>query len=241
MPSYSHSVAVQTADENTSLRARIQRMEKEREDAAKSEGSHLDTAGVDDLKSRNTAIQKEVADLERELQESRLVNVTELSHEYQRLESRRAYLYNENAGLRNIIAHQSREVKRATREVNAQQEIRRANDDYNATAKSDIRMFKERRDNSLKEISQLSSRETQLRTELRGDGNRHNLETEAKRLARENDEKDREIRELEDELRELEMPNDEPDEAGEDITRLREEYVELKSKLTEKKLVSQSL
>lgn len=216
-------------------------MEKEREDAAKSEGSHLDTAGVDDLKSRNTAIQKEVADLERELQESRLVNVTELSHEYQRLESRRAYLYNENAGLRNIIAHQSREVKRATREVNAQQEIRRANDDYNATAKSDIRMFKERRDNSLKEISQLSSRETQLRTELRGDGNRHNLETEAKRLARENDEKDREIRELEDELRELEMPNDEPDEAGEDITRLREEYVELKSKLTEKKLVSQSL
>lgn len=230
--------AVQAADENTALRTRLQRYEEE-DRAAKTVDytEPVDASVVDKLRRKNTALRAQNADLERELAELKTINVTELYHEYTRLNTRRAFLNNENSGLQRILANQRGDVRRATRAVNGQQEMRRQTEEQAASQKADIQMFKDRREHLQKETAQLSREEVQLQEELKYLGSHAgaSYEDEVKKLQEDNARKDEQIARLEAELGDTSNhghnSDNGSDTAQDEIATLREDYVRLKEQL----------
>lgn len=236
------SLAVQTADDNDTLRLRVKRLdEDEQRNNTVKTVEPLDTTSADRLKSKIGALRQDIADLEQELTELRLVNVTALKNQYQRLDNKRAHLNNENTSLRNVLANQSRDVRRATNTVNAFQEVRRQNEEQNASAKDDVRMFRERRAALMKESKQLNRKEARLQSELESiPVTAEALEMELERLAMENAKKSVDAEELESELAELRAQQadgaHEEEErrlstSAADVADMRREYVELKEQL----------
>lgn len=173
--------------------------------------------------------------METQLKELQTINVAELQHEYQRLDGRRAHLLNEIASLRRVIANQSKDVRRATRAVNGQQELRRQNNEHHASSNADIQMFKDRREALAKETQRLIRQERHLEAELEtlpasGEDN----EAVANRLKEDNAKKDQIIERLEATLRDMQQTNLQEGAAAypaDDLEHLREEYVRLNDKL----------
>lgn len=240
------SVAIQTAEENTALRLRMKRAEEdEQRENNNRTYEALDTTSADNMRSKNNALRDEIAELQHELDELRTVNVTDLHHQYQRLDGRRAYLHNENSSLRSVLANQRRSVRRATNNVNAYQEVRRQSEEQNAVAKSDIKMFKERREALQEETQKLARKEARLQNELATmPVSSEELESERRRLSDDNAKKAMQITELEllvDELKaeEAQKQNEEVHQASTtssvDIVDLRREYIALKEEMKELK------
>ncbi|CAG9583574.1 hypothetical_protein_-_conserved [Leishmania major strain Friedlin] len=237
--SYDRDAAVKVADENYSLRKRLARMEweeKQRRAAeyeSRFEGA-VDTSANDRMRSRNSALQDEIAGLESQLKELQMINVTDLQHEYTRLDNRRAYLLNEIAGLRRILANQSKEVKRATRSVNSQHELRRQNNEQHAASIEDIQMFRKKRESLAEETQHLIAKERQLMSELETlPAPGEDEEFVASRLREDNEKKDHIIAQLEATLKEQMKAGAQLPEANSavDIQHLREEYVRLNDQL----------
>ncbi|CAM72657.1 conserved hypothetical protein [Leishmania infantum JPCM5] len=239
--SYDRDAAVKVAEENYSLRKRLARMEWEEEKQRRAaeyesrfEGA-VDTSANDRMRSRNSALQDEIAGLESQLKELQMINVTDLQHEYTRLDNRRAYLLNEIAGLRRILANQSKEVKRATRSVNSQHELRRQNNEQHAASIEDIQMFRKKRESLAEETQHLIAKERQLMSELETlPAPGEDQEVMASRLREDNEKKDHTIAQLEATLKEKQLKaGTQLAEANSavDIQHLREEYVRLNDQL----------
>ncbi|KAK7196712.1 hypothetical protein NESM_000610600 [Novymonas esmeraldas] len=238
-------VAVEVAEEHFSLQKRLAKMEREAEQqrqAAEYESRFdgtVDTSVNDRTRRRNIALQEEIAGLEGQLKELQMINVTDLQHEYTRLDNRRAHLLNEIAGLRRVLANQSKEVRRATRTVNDQHELRRQNNEHHASSNADIHMFREKRESLAKETQRLIAKERRLVTELESlpaPGEDH--EVVAGRLREDNVKKDQTIARLEATLKEEQKKSGaHPVEAdpADDIQHLREEYVRLNDQVKRSK------
>ncbi|GET93121.1 hypothetical protein, conserved [Leishmania tarentolae] len=239
--SYDRDTAVKAAEENYSLRKRLARMEWEEEKLRREVEYEsrieeaADTGANDRMRSRNSALQNEIAGLESQLKELRMVNVTDLQHKYTRLDNRRAYLLNEIAGLRRILANQSKDVKRATQTVNSQHELRRQNNEQHASSLDDIQMFRKKRESLAVETQRLIAKEHRLTKELEtlpvpGE----DQEVAASRLREDNEKKDHIIAQLEGSLKEKQLrAGAQPLESNPvaDIQHLREEYVQLNDQL----------
>ncbi|KAG5463884.1 hypothetical protein LSCM1_00057 [Leishmania martiniquensis] len=243
--SYDRDVAVRAAEENYSLRKRLAQMDRENEEQRRAaeyqsrfEGT-IDKSVNDRMRRRNNALQEEIEGLESQLKELQMINVTDLQHEYARLDNRRAYLLNEIAGLRRILANQSKEVKRATRTVNDQHELRRQNNEHYASLNADIQMFRKKRESLAKETQRLIAKEGHLMAELDAlPAPGEDQEAMTSRFREDNEKKDRTIARLEATLKE------EQQKAGarlaeasiaDAIQHLREEYVQLNEQLKRSK------
>ncbi|KAG5488452.1 hypothetical protein JIQ42_00059 [Leishmania sp. Namibia] len=243
--SYDRDVAVRVAEENYSLRKRLTQMDREDEQQRRAaeygsrfEGT-VDKSANDRIQRRNNALQKEIEGLENQLKELQMINVTDLQHEYSRLGNRRAYLLNEIAGLRRILANQSKEVKRATRTVNDQHELRRQNTEQHAALNADIQMFRQKRESLAKETQRLIAKERHLMSELDAlPAPGEDQEAMASRLREDNEKKDRTIARLEATLKEEQQrASAHLAEANliDAIQDLREEYVQLNERLKRSK------
>ncbi|KPI88186.1 hypothetical protein ABL78_2690 [Leptomonas seymouri] len=246
---FNTDVAAEVAEENYSLLKRLVRMEAEEEQqklvveqAARFEGS-VDTSGVERARRKNSALQEEIAKLEMQLRELQTINVSELQHEYQRLDGRRAHLMNEIASLRRIIVNQSKDVRRATRAVNDQQELRKLNHEQHASLNEDIQMFKEKREALSKETQRLIHKERRLELKLESlPTSSEDSEAVAIRLREDNAKRAQTIERLEATLREKQQQQQQTSAeqnsavaAAADLERLREEYVHLKDQLKNSK------
>ncbi|CAJ1037523.1 hypothetical protein Q4I32_007781 [Leishmania shawi] len=242
---YDRDIAVKVAEENYSLQKRLARMEREEQQQRRAadydsrfEGT-ADTIANDRMRRRNNALQDEIAELESQLRELQMINIIDLQHEYTRLDNRRAYLLNELAGLRRILANQRKDVKRATRTVNSQHELRRQNSVEHASSIEDIQMFREKRESLAKETQHLIAKERHLKSKLEtlpAPGEDH--EVVASRLREDNEKKDYTIARLEATLKEEQQKADAQfaeANSSDDIQRLREEYVQLNDQLRRSK------
>lgn len=240
------SLAVQAAEENTALRIRMKRLEDDehRNHVNDKPGETLDTTSADRLRAKNNSLRDEIAELQQELSELRNVNVTELYHQYRRLDNKRAYLNNENASLRNVLANQRKDVRRATNNVKAYQEARRQNEEQNTSAKDDVKMFKERREALQEETHKLNRKEARLQNELASmPAPGEDMEAERRKLTDDNAKKGARIAELERLVDALtaekgaRQPHGEGDDgsgsnaSSTDVADLRREYVDLKEQL----------
>lgn len=238
---YDAGVAAEVAEENYSLQKRLARLEAEEEQhrqaaeqAARYEDS-VDTSGVDRARRKNNALKEEIAKLEAQLKELQTINVSELQHEYQRLDGRRAHLLNEIASLRRVIANQSKDVRRATRAVNDQQEMRRQNNEHHASSNADIQMFKDRRESLAKETQRLIRKERHLDSELETlPACGEDSEAVVSRLKEDNAKRDQTIERLEAALSEKQHADSQQAPAAnpaDNLEQLREEYVRLNDEL----------
>ncbi|KAL7695088.1 hypothetical protein NQL31_000462 [Lotmaria passim] len=238
---YDPGVAAEATEENYSLQKRLARLEAEEEqqrqaaeEAARYEES-VDTSGVDRARRRNNALREEITKLEAQLKELQTINVAELQHEYQRLDGRRAHLLNEIASLRRVIANQSKDVRRATRAVNDQQELRRQNNEYHASSNADIQMFKDKREALAKETQRFIRKERHLESELVAlPASEEDSEAVASRLREDNAKKDQTIERLEAALREKQLSRSQKSlvaTTADELAQLREEYVRLNDQL----------
>ncbi|EPY43716.1 hypothetical protein AGDE_00205 [Angomonas deanei] len=234
MTTYTQSTAVEVADENTALRTRLAQLQEEerKQNAGNNNQFTVDTSTVDRLKSQNKGIKQKITELERELVQLKSINIQELYHEYSRLSAKRNHLSNENAALANVLANQRRDVKKATKNVNSHQELRRTNAEKNAADKTDIQMFRERREALQKETSKLTKEEAKLEEELRSmPAHQEQVETEVRLLKEDNFKKDRLIEQLGNDVHSKGGQQEAGETSDGDIAQLREEYVQLKEEL----------
>lgn len=245
---YSHQVAVDAAEENYSLQTRLSALVEEEEQIQKTQEKYarleepLDTSALDKTKGKNYSLVAEIGNLEHELASLRTINVTELYHEYKRLDVRRGFLSNEVASLRRVLANQSKDVRRATQAVNDHHKLRKENDEHQATAKADTQMFKEKRDELTSETHMLLRKERRLEAELESlPAPGESYEAMARRLNEDNGKKDATIENLTANLvveqQRYETAKADANNADE-IRRLRDEYVRLNEILKQKREAS---
>ncbi|CCW67083.1 unnamed protein product [Phytomonas sp. Hart1] len=229
------NVAAQTVSENFYLRTRLRQMENEdRKPETFNQVNFVNTKELDKLKRRNAALHSSITDLEKELVLLKVVNVTELCHEYLHLDQRRSYLNNENISLRNILLNQKFDVKKATDAMNLCQEKRRLNDEQNVLLRLDIEMFRKRRKSILQEVHDLSQKEKRLESTLHFfSTSSEEIKKEIQKTTHDNLKKDQKIEKLTHDLMLLGKGeiSCEESEGDEDIEGLRNEYVYLKEQL----------
>lgn len=227
MPQFTQSAAEEAAEENNALRVRVAKLDYDEANRYEEERETADTSVVDNLKNQNRQLKEKVAAMEKELSELKMMNVSELHQEFLRLNTRRAHLRNEVAGLHNILVNQRREVKKATRDLDARGDVKRQNGETNAASQADVQMFREKREELMKETKRLQRQEKKLREELDNMPEAENMEAEIRQQLDEKERKDQQIADLEAQVEERGGHVEHAD----DVTQLREEYVWLKEQL----------
>lgn len=166
MSEFDRKAAVLAANENHDLVERLEALQQEGRQKQSHRPPQSSPGRAEKLRKKNDDIREEITDLKRELAELRRTNVTQLYHTFTRLNTRLAYLNNENMSLRSVLANQRQGVRKATRAFHDHQVRRRRNEQSNTHTKQDIQMIRERRDDCLAEADELRREKEELEAEL---------------------------------------------------------------------------
>lgn len=237
MPQFDRKLAVQTASENRDLHERLDALREEEQHEKDQHRSLQSSPGrAEKVRKRNEELKDEILMLKSDLADLRRTNVTQLYHTYTRLNTRLAYLNNENMSLRAILSNQRQGVRKATRAFHDHQVRRKRNDMSNTHTRQDIQMIKERREECVAQTNMLRKEKARLERELEDIppagkdpvGTQKKLQQEYRANEREIDKLEREIKAAEENAKE---DAKEPVESDQDLEDLREEYKELKHEL----------